>query len=508
MPQFVSNLFMITVKKTYVFDPIKDLIGQGGFGMVYKARDLNLGLEVAIKKYSGNLPAKYSLFEEIKRAIKLNHPNLVRYYDAFELEDTTAFGDKIQVGVLEYVNGGDLFALLQTKPSTALLEQIFTDILYGLQYLHQQGIIHRDLKPENILIQREGSGQLIPKIADFGISKSIDGSNAASTASSAASSLVIGSVEYMSPEQFNVQRYGINGQLHTNLDLWSLGVIMCEAFSGKAPFGKSTEGVPRDEIMRNILETEITAAKLDEKIPPRFKVVIQRCLQRYAKDRAKSVAELLALLMQPAGVVNSQTIAFATTQLPNTTNNSNDSLETQQIDTGNQITANKNRTIFPYDETIYPDKKPTGSNKNNTTFPSATTANFSFKNWFGVIVPLITFLLGYILFNSKQTLFGGPTYQYMLAAAISCGLLLAINVLSIVLPRPRHWFEWLTYAVSGLLLLFYTGEAWLKYRYAAAGVPFNFAEHGFAFNYPVVSFAVISIATGLSIFSWWRGQKK
>lgn len=99
---------MITVKKTYEFNPDTDLIGKGGFGKVYRALDRNLNMQVAIKKYSGNLPAKYSLFEEIKRAIRLNHPNLVRYYDAFELEEASAFGDKIQMGVLEYVNGGDL----------------------------------------------------------------------------------------------------------------------------------------------------------------------------------------------------------------------------------------------------------------------------------------------------------------------------------------------------------------------------------------------------------------
>ncbi len=107
---------LMNLNKTYEFNPDTDLLGTGGFGKVYKAVDKNLGMVVALKKYSGSLPAKYSLFEEIKRAIKLNHPNLVRYFDAFELQESATFGDTIQVGVLEYVNGGDLGKLLRTKP--------------------------------------------------------------------------------------------------------------------------------------------------------------------------------------------------------------------------------------------------------------------------------------------------------------------------------------------------------------------------------------------------------
>ncbi|MBK8474195.1 MAG: protein kinase [Sphingobacteriales bacterium] len=141
---------------------------------------------------------------------------------------------------------------------------MFAGIMEGLRYLLAMASPHRDLKPENILIQDE-QGVLTPKIADFGISKALRDADAG------ASSLVIGSVEYMAPEQFNVEKYGINKQLHTNLDLWSLGVMICEAFTGQAPFGKTQQGMARDEIMRNILTqdlNETTLAKNTRTIPP------------------------------------------------------------------------------------------------------------------------------------------------------------------------------------------------------------------------------------------------
>ncbi len=108
------------------------------------------------------------------------------------------------------------------------------DVFMGLSYLHKNGIIHRDIKPANILIKQSLDGP-IAKITDFGISKKSDSVN-----NNSSSALVV-SIPYMAPEQLNVKKYGINGKISFNLDLWSLGVTIYEVLSGKVLF-KNSEG--------------------------------------------------------------------------------------------------------------------------------------------------------------------------------------------------------------------------------------------------------------------------
>lgn len=459
---------MMTVKKTYEFDPYKDLIGKGGFGKVYKARDVKLDMDVAIKKYIGNLPTKYSLFEEIKRVIKLNHPNLVRYYDAFELDSASTFGDKVQVGVMEYVNGGDLTDLLRKKPPFKVLAGIFEGIMHGIKYLHSKGIIHRDLKPENILVQEEDGGYT-PKIADFGISKVIkDGHDGSS-------SLVIGSIEYMTPEQFNIGKYGINRQLHTNLDLWSLGAIMYEAFTGKAPFGKTQEGSSRDEIMRNILDREESNLDLST-IPQPFRKIVSRCLVKDAKRRARTVDELLEILYSHHEKTNTPYLdsnAYGTAVL---------SAEELRKGTGPIYRPNNNAS--PKQEDIPPQ-----------SFVKKGQINDTLLYW----LPVITAIVGYVIFNSKQTLFGfgKPQSSYILIVAIACVALLLVNIASLFLKKIKP-FEIITYVISSMVLLYYTIEGFLVHSFSkVAGIVYNFEQGLFAKFFPVVGLLFI---TGLLFY--------
>lgn len=414
---------MITVHKTYRFDPATDLIGKGGFGSVYRATDTNLNMQVAIKKYSGNLPVKYSLFEEIKRVISLSHPNLVRYYDAFELSETSSFGEKIQVGVLEYVSGGDLGKLLRQAPQPELNKELVIGIMSGLQYLHSQGIIHRDLKPENILLQpNNDASTLTPKIADFGISKVL------SDSSSGNSSLVIGSIEYMAPEQFNLSRYGHNGRLQTNLDLWSLGVLVYEMFVGKAPFGKTQDGIARDEIMRNILEKPLDQIHT---IPAPFDQIVQRCLVRSAGQRAQSVDELFELLYRPVAANLSPRLSTAVIRRPH--------LATEQI-------APK-----PYPTT-------------DTNTPSTNTISLADVWRPTMLVPVVLAGAGIALGSMGWAWLTQATPQNMLWTGIGSTLAAALTWVIFGVVRARR-YEFFAYLLASMAWLYCGGRALLLYNY-------------------------------------------
>lgn len=458
----------MNVRKMYEFNPETDLIGQGGFGSVYKARDVHLDMVVAIKKYSGNLPQKYSLFEEIKRVIQLNHPNLVRYYDAFELDEKTHFGDTIQVGIMEYVNGGDLLAFLQKKPDYATLKHVFRGIMEGLHFLHSKDIIHRDMKPENILIQEE-DGQFTPKIADFGISKVLSGGN------SGASSLVIGSVEYMAPEQFNPRRYGVNGELHTNLDLWSLGTLIYEAFLGTAPFGKTKQGVSRDEIMRNILEKEVTDL---DKIPAPFNEIVRRCLVRHAEKRAQSTGELLALLGNE-GIYTSTSSATSVVQGGNPTG-----------------------VLNPADIPIHlPNREPIVKRRDTKDNPVAGVGkqkpieDVGFK-WFHLL-PLFTALLGYTFFDSKYSIFGWDKAlgQIIIYPMIATSVLILVNIFSKLVRKVRS-FEASSFLVSYLVLGYLMAKSLIIFYYENIGVQglvYDINQQPFSKIYPLVAIAGITL---------------
>ncbi|MBL7788184.1 MAG: serine/threonine protein kinase [Chitinophagales bacterium] len=451
---------MITVQKTYEFHPESDLIGRGGFGTVYRALDRNLNMQVALKKYSGNLPAKYSLFEEIKRVIRLNHPNLVRYYDAFELNEASAFGDKIQVGILELVNGGDLTAFLAKKPNVAILSEIVLGIMSGLQYLHQQQIIHRDLKPENILLQYEGN-DIIPKIADFGISKALK-----DTSSSSNSSLVIGSIEYMAPEQFNAQRFAVNGQINTNLDIWALGIIIGEMFTGEAAFGKTALGLSREMIMRQIFDKDLKDYLA--KIPEPFRSIAQRCLVRSAKDRAQSVDELFDIYYK----------------------------KSLQLTPKQQTERIKHwHTSVVAAEQIPPTE--------STELPLATVAPQN------IAIPFITALLGIFVFYSKNTLFGGGTdiaAQPFLYSGIVSTILLVINCVALVLGRQQTAL-FSPYLASFVILLFFNVVSFLSANYEKlkASMPEGIVltpdtnVPWFQYYYPLLSIGVVIL---LSVLRW------
>lgn len=275
-------------RRRYAYDVRTDLIGEGGFARVYKATDNVAHRTVALKFYHGDTDDKYGLLQEIRKVMRLSHINIVRFYDAILLDSPTIYDPqaKIQVGVAEYVNGGDLNDFLKTFPDEAQLSKVVRDILTGLDYLHLNGVVHRDIKPQNILLQRTND-DYTAKITDFGLAKNLE--------SSSLSSKLMGTMEYMSPEQFDTQKFGIGGKVGISVDLWSLGVILYEMFTGDLPFGNRHEGATHEQLLFNILQKDVRS-NLNNDIPEPFRSIIGRCLMRKVERRAQSARELIDLL--------------------------------------------------------------------------------------------------------------------------------------------------------------------------------------------------------------------
>lgn len=275
-------------QQRYHYDPEKDQLGEGGFSRVYKAQDTLMNRTVALKFYQGNWEEKYSVLGELKKVMGFRHPNLIRYYDATVLDAPSVYDSRsrFQVGVLEYANAGDLNEFMKTFPEIDDIKRVIRGIFEGLAYLHERGVVHRDIKPQNILTHKE-NGQHITKIADFGLAKRVENQEMVSAA-------LLGTMEYMAPEQFNTMRYGISGRLSTNVDIWAIGVILYETFTGELPFGGRSNGLSHEQLMYNIMKQEVPDDINDVMEP--FQTIIKRCLVKHAGERARTAKELIDIL--------------------------------------------------------------------------------------------------------------------------------------------------------------------------------------------------------------------
>ncbi|MEO6931175.1 MAG: bifunctional serine/threonine-protein kinase/formylglycine-generating enzyme family protein, partial [Chitinophagaceae bacterium] len=242
----------------------------------------------ALKFFTGNNLDKYQVLNEIKKVIRFQHPNLCKYYDVVVLPIKNVIGEteQVEVGIMEYVDGGDFKTFTQKHPEH--FDKLLIDVLKGLSYLHRHGIVHRDLKPQNILIQTD-EGDPVSKITDFGISKLI-------SSDESDSSTLLGTIEYMAPEQFNPQKYGINGRISTNMDLWSFGLLVYEAVCNETLFGSRNGGISAEQVLTNIL-SDASLEKADA-MPSRYREIVKRCLVKKAADRVQNALDLIPLFEQ------------------------------------------------------------------------------------------------------------------------------------------------------------------------------------------------------------------
>jgi serine/threonine protein kinase len=256
-------------------------LGQGGMGEVYRARDLKLGREVALKVLAPELASdseRLRRFEqEARAASSLSHPNIVHIYDVGE-------SDGIRYIAMELAEGTTLRRVLAEAP---LESERFLDLARqlaeGLAKAHAAGIVHRDLKPENVMVSEEG----LVKILDFGLAKlsapSFPVDSEMATLARTRHGMLIGTVEYMSPEQASGK------SADSRSDQFSLGLILYEMATGRIAFQRETAA----QTLASIIESApLPMASLNPRIPPGLDRIVSRCLSKDPAGRYGDTREL------------------------------------------------------------------------------------------------------------------------------------------------------------------------------------------------------------------------
>lgn len=295
----------VTLKQRYTFDSQTDRIGKSDFSKVYRAVDEVTKKNVALKfVLRSHLPEQYNISAEVKRALAFDHPNLVKYIEFFETQGSSIdANDMYDVGVMDFVSGGDLNAFLKTFPLEEDIKHVFCGLLAGLAYLHEHHIVHRDIKPMNVMIDYDAQNKPNAKIIDFGISKDVQ--------LNAGVSNIIGTFEYMAPEQFDAK-----ASISSQTDIWSFGVLLYEMFTNEMPFGSRRSGDADSFIIAAILSLQ-TPPKL-RSIPQPYQSIVEQCLHK-APNRRASTSQLLKLLQSNiAPSVMSALVSDAPTSLINT----------------------------------------------------------------------------------------------------------------------------------------------------------------------------------------------
>jgi non-specific serine/threonine protein kinase len=255
-------------------------------GEVYLAHDSVLDRLVALKVLTGvgsDPDRKRRFMEEARSAASLNHPNIATI---FEFRET----DGVHVISMEYVQGETLRARIARGSLETEMLDIAAGVAEALEAAHKQGVVHRDIKPANIMITSNGR----VKVLDFGLAKrTIDEENLseAETRTLTEPGMVIGTVQYMSPE--HVQGRAVDPRS----DVFSLGIVFYEMATGRLPFSGRTAM----EIMNHIVNTEPDSmAVLNPRIPPGVERIIMRCLEKRPEHRFQTAGELLNDLRKSA----------------------------------------------------------------------------------------------------------------------------------------------------------------------------------------------------------------
>lgn len=261
-------------------------LGRGGMGIVFQAQDKQLNEQVAIKILSPMLSNNSEALERMKREVssarRITHPNVIRIHDISEVAGLNFVS-------MEYFNGISLKEQIKKTGPMSLMQafNIASQVCDGLEAAHRQGVIHRDLKSQNIIIN--SAGQI--KIIDFGLA------HTAHLEGMTATGLIMGTPEYMAPEQVAGKK------VDERADLYSLGIILYEIFTGSVPFhGDSAIAVG----FKQMKEDPAPPRSLNGQVPEQVEQVILKALSKEPLMRYRSAGELKEELeravLQKAGV--------------------------------------------------------------------------------------------------------------------------------------------------------------------------------------------------------------
>lgn len=290
---------------------ILSVLGQGGMGMVYKARHVHMDKLVAIKTL---VPAAVSddksflrFEQEARAASNLQHPNIISIFDFGRSADGTAYL------VMEFLEGKTLEAELIEQIeliSLARFERIFTQVCSGMQHAHKKGVIHRDIKPSNLMLLDTEEGKDVVKIVDFGLAKLHSRDKAEQHLTQ--TGMVMGSPPFMSPEQCR------GDELDPRTDIYSLGCVMYAALTGQVPhMGNNSMAT----IYKHISDVPLPISEVlgATNVPPRLEELVMRTLAKHKDDRPQSMEDLgksiTAAIQNPGMPAVTKTAVIAGTDL-------------------------------------------------------------------------------------------------------------------------------------------------------------------------------------------------
>jgi len=269
-----------------------EIIGRGGMGVVYLARDTKLKRSVAVKSMPTNLAgdstAQMRFRREAELLASLNHPNIAVIYEILEQEESGYL-------ILEYVPGETLTERIAREPLT--LEEALSigrQIANAVSAAHKKGIVHRDLKPGNIKITPEGK----VKVLDFGLAKASTSEAITEETTVTQPGRIMGTPAYMSPEQACGKSTG------RRTDIWSFGCVLYEMLSGHPPF----EGQTATEILARIIEREPDWDVLPQETPENIRALLCRCLEKDPHHRLRDIRD--------AAIEISETLSSSPVRIP------------------------------------------------------------------------------------------------------------------------------------------------------------------------------------------------
>ncbi len=284
----MAAVALIPGNRLGIYDVIA-LLGEGGMGQVWRARDTQLNRDVALKVLpeafaeDGDRLARFT--REAQTLAALNHPNIAAIYGLEKTGELTAL-------VMELVEGEDLSALIARGPiAPAEAVPLARQIAEALEAAHEQGIVHRDLKPANIKVRPDGT----VKVLDFGLAKAMDSgtsgpqdpSNSPTlTARATQMGMILGTAAYMAPEQAKGRA------VDKRADIWAFGVVLYEMLTGQRAF----KGDDITETLASVLKDTPDVSAVPASVPGALRRLIGRCLERDVRQRLRDIGEARVLL--------------------------------------------------------------------------------------------------------------------------------------------------------------------------------------------------------------------